>query len=100
MATVSVRYIVNDIDAAISFYTRHLGFSVHMHPNDMFAMLTRDDLRLVLSVPGSAGGGGQAMPDGTVPGPGAGTGSPSSSPTSPRPSRISAVTASGSATTW
>ncbi len=70
MATVSVRYIVNDIDAAISFYTRHLGFSVHMHPNDMFAMLTRDDLRLVLSVPGSAGGGGQAMPDGTVPGPG------------------------------
>lgn len=47
MATVSVRYIVNDIDAAISFYTRHLGFSVHMHPNDTFAMLTRDDLRLV-----------------------------------------------------
>jgi len=70
MATVSIRYIVNDIDASISFYTRHLGFSVHMHPNDMFAMLTRDDLRLVLSVPGSAGGGGQAMPDGTVPEPG------------------------------
>jgi catechol 2,3-dioxygenase-like lactoylglutathione lyase family enzyme len=71
MAPVSVRYIVNDIDAAISFYTRHLGFSVHMHPNDMFAMLTRDDLRLVLSVPGSAGGGGgQPMPDGTVPEPG------------------------------
>jgi hypothetical protein len=33
MATVSVRYIVNDIDAAIGFYTRHLGFSVQMHPN-------------------------------------------------------------------
>ena len=52
MATVSVRYIVNDIDAAIGFYTRHLGFSVLMHPNDLFAMLTRGDLRLVLSVPG------------------------------------------------
>ena len=70
MATVSVRYIVNDMDAAIGFYTRHLGFSVQMHPNDMFAMLTRGDLRLVLSVPGQAPGGGQAMPDGTMPHPG------------------------------
>ena len=70
MATVSIRYIVNDIDAAIGFYTSHLGFSVQMHPNDMFAMLTRGDLRLVLSVPGSTPGGGQAMPDGTVPQPG------------------------------
>jgi catechol 2,3-dioxygenase-like lactoylglutathione lyase family enzyme len=70
MATVSVRYIVNDIDAAIGFYSRHLGFSVQMHPNDMFAMLTRGDLRLVLSVPGGGPGGGQAMPDGTVPQPG------------------------------
>jgi catechol 2,3-dioxygenase-like lactoylglutathione lyase family enzyme len=70
MATVSVRYIVNDIDAAIGFYTRHLGFSVQMHPNGMFAMLTRGDLRLVLSVPASAPGGGQAMPDGTMPEPG------------------------------
>jgi catechol 2,3-dioxygenase-like lactoylglutathione lyase family enzyme len=70
MATVSVRYIVNDIDAAIGFYSRHLGFSVQMHPNDMFAMLTRGDLRLVLSVPGGGPGGGQAMPDGTMPQPG------------------------------
>lgn len=70
MATVSVRYIVNDIDAAIGFYTGHLGFSVQMHPNDMFAMLTRGDLRLVLSVPGNAPGGGQAMPDRTMPQPG------------------------------
>jgi catechol 2,3-dioxygenase-like lactoylglutathione lyase family enzyme len=70
MATVSVRYIVNDIDAAIGFYTRHLGFGVQMHPNDMFAMLTRGDLRLVLSVPGGGPGGGQAMPDGTMPRPG------------------------------
>lgn len=70
MATVSVRYIVNDIDAAIGFYTRHLGFSVQLHPNDMFAMLSRGDLRLVLSVPGAPAGGGQAMPDGTLPQPG------------------------------
>jgi len=70
MATVSIRYIVNDIDAAIGFYTGHLGFSVQLHPNDMFAMLTRGDLRLVLSVPGDAPGGGQAMPDGTRPEPG------------------------------
>jgi catechol 2,3-dioxygenase-like lactoylglutathione lyase family enzyme len=70
MATVSVRYIVNDIDAAIDFYTRHLGFSVQMHPNDLFAMLTRGDLRLVLSVPAGRPGGGQAMPDGTMPEPG------------------------------
>jgi catechol 2,3-dioxygenase-like lactoylglutathione lyase family enzyme len=70
MATVSVRYIVHDVQAAIGFYTTHLGFSVQIHPNDMFAMLSRGDLRLVLSVPGSAGGGGQAMPDGTLPEPG------------------------------
>ena len=70
MATVSIRYIVNDIDPAIDFYTRHLGFSVQMHPNDMFAMLTRGELRLVLSVAGGGPGGGQAMPDGTMPTPG------------------------------
>jgi catechol 2,3-dioxygenase-like lactoylglutathione lyase family enzyme len=70
MATVSIRYIVDDIDAAIGFYTRHLGFGVQMHPNDMFAMLTRGGLRLVLSVPGGGPGGGQAMPDGTMPRPG------------------------------
>ena len=70
MATVSVRYIVYDVEAAIGFYTRHLGFSVQMRPNDMFAMLSRGDLRLVLSVPGGGAGGGQAMPDGTRPEPG------------------------------
>jgi catechol 2,3-dioxygenase-like lactoylglutathione lyase family enzyme len=70
MATVSVRYIVHDVQAAIGFYTTYLGFSVQIHPNDMFAMLSRGDLRLVLSVPGAAGGGGQAMPDGTLPQPG------------------------------
>src|ERR1700729_1115284 len=70
MATVSVRYIVNDVDAAIAFYTRHLGFTEVMHPAPAFAMLSRGDLRLVLSAPGGGPGGGQAMPDGTVPAPG------------------------------
>ena len=70
MATVSVRYIVHDVEAAIGFYTRYLGFSVQIHPNDMFAMLNRGDLRLVLSVPGGGPGGGQAMADGTLPEPG------------------------------
>ena len=70
MATVSVRYIVNDVDAAIAFYREHLGFAEVMHPAPAFAMLSRGDLRLVLSAPGGGPGGGQAMPDGTMPQPG------------------------------
>ena len=52
MATVSVRYIVTDVDAAIDFYCRRLGFREEMHPAPTFAMLSRGDLRLVLSAPG------------------------------------------------
>ncbi len=70
MATVSVRYIVHDVDAAIAFYCQQLGFDEMMHPAPTFAMLTRGDLRLALSAPSGAGGGGQAMPDGTRPSPG------------------------------
>ena len=70
MPTVSVRYIVNDIDAAIAFYRDNLGFVEVMHPAPAFAMLSRGDLRLLLSAPGSGPGGGQAMPDGRVPAPG------------------------------
>jgi catechol 2,3-dioxygenase-like lactoylglutathione lyase family enzyme len=70
MATVSVRYIVDDVDAAIGFYCGTLGFTEVMHPAPTFAMLSRGDLRLVLSAPGGGPGGGQAMPDGTVPTPG------------------------------
>ncbi len=70
MATVQVRYIVNDVDAAIDFYSRHFGFQLVMHPAPPFAMLSRGDLRLVLSAPNPQGGGGQAMPDGTQPAPG------------------------------
>lgn len=52
------------------FYTHELGFHLDMHPAPPFAMLSRYDLRLVLSVPNPRGGGGQPMPDGTqqVPG--------------------------------
>ncbi|HEY1276920.1 MAG TPA: VOC family protein [Thermoleophilaceae bacterium] len=70
MATVSVRYIVHDVDAAIEFYCGPLGFEEVMHPAPSFAMLSRGDLRLVLSAPGGGPGGGQAMPDGTLPEPG------------------------------
>jgi catechol 2,3-dioxygenase-like lactoylglutathione lyase family enzyme len=70
MATVSVRYIVDDVDIAIAFYCENLGFEEVMHPAPTFAMLSRGDLRLVLSAPGGGPGGGQAMPDGSVPTPG------------------------------
>jgi catechol 2,3-dioxygenase-like lactoylglutathione lyase family enzyme len=70
MATVSVRYIVNDVDEAIAFYCEQLGFREEMHPAPTFAMLSKGDLRLVISAPGGGGGGGQAMPDGSVPQPG------------------------------
>jgi catechol 2,3-dioxygenase-like lactoylglutathione lyase family enzyme len=70
MATVQVRYIVNDVDAAIDFYCQQLGFHEDMHPAPSFAMLSRGDLRLVLTRPGGGPGGGQAMPDGTLPQPG------------------------------
>ena len=52
MPSVSVRYIVDDVDRAIAFYTTQLGFAVVMRPAPAFAMLAKDDLRLVLSVPG------------------------------------------------
>lgn len=70
MATVSVRYIVDDVDEAIAFYCGHLGFTERMHPAPTFAMLSRGDLRLVLSAPSPEGGGGQQLPDGTRPEPG------------------------------
>ena len=70
MATVQVRYIVSDVDVAIAFYTRQLGFQLVMRPAPPFAMLAYGDLRLVLSAPNPSGGGGQPMPDGTKPEPG------------------------------
>jgi catechol 2,3-dioxygenase-like lactoylglutathione lyase family enzyme len=70
VTTVSVRYIVEDVDAAIGFYCDRLGFDVVMHPAPTFAMLARAGLRLLLSAPSGQGGGGQAMPDGRRPEPG------------------------------
>jgi len=70
VATVSVRYFVDDVDAAIAFYRDLLGFEVVMHPAPPFAMLARGDLRLLLSAPGGGPGGGAAMPDGRLPEPG------------------------------
>jgi len=69
MSKINVRYIVNDVDRAIPFYTELLGFKLEMHPAPGFASLSRGDLQLLLNRPG-AGGAGQAMPDGQVPAPG------------------------------
>ncbi len=70
MATVSIRYIVDDVDAAIEFYCGRLAFREDLHPAPTFAMVSRGDLRLVLSAPGGGPGGGAALPDGTLPQPG------------------------------
>lgn len=64
-----VRYIVSDVSAAIPFYTEQLGFELKMNPAPGFAMLARDDLRLMLNAPG-AGGAGTAGDDGATPAPG------------------------------
>ena len=69
MSKVSVRYIVDDVDAAIPFYADRLGFTVEMHPAPGFASLSRGDLQLLLNRPG-AGGAGQSMDDGRAPAPG------------------------------
>lgn len=69
MATVSVRYIVNDVDAAVELYTRHIDFQIDSRPGPGFAILSHGDLALLLNEPG-AGGAGQPMPDGRKPEPG------------------------------
>jgi catechol 2,3-dioxygenase-like lactoylglutathione lyase family enzyme len=67
-ATISVRYLVDDVAAAIDFYTRHLGFTVSMSAAPAFADVKRGNLRLLLSGPTSSAG--RAMSDGAKPGPG------------------------------
>jgi catechol 2,3-dioxygenase-like lactoylglutathione lyase family enzyme len=70
MAGVGVRYIVDDVDAAIAFYTERLGFDVAAHPAPGFAIVSRGDLRLLLNAADGPGGATQAMPDGRRPEPG------------------------------
>ncbi|MCW9705492.1 VOC family protein [Fodinibius salsisoli] len=69
MNNPAMRYIVNNVDEAIKFYTQLLGFEVQMHPAPGFAALSKDGLRLLLNQPG-AGGAGRDMPDGQSPEPG------------------------------
>src|SRR4051794_16623543 len=70
MTQVSMRYIVDDTDAAVAFYSDMLGFDVDRRPGPGFAVLSRGPLRLLLSEPSGAGGAAQAMPDGRRPEPG------------------------------
>jgi len=97
MATVHIRYLVDHVEAAIRFYTTHLGFSLLSSAAPAFADVTRGDLRLLLSGPRSSAG--RPMPDGRRPSPGGGTEFISSSKTSPRRSRASARLVCGSAAT-
>jgi catechol 2,3-dioxygenase-like lactoylglutathione lyase family enzyme len=68
MTSVNVRYMVDDVDAAVDFYTTHLGFSLINSYAPAFADIERGDLRLLLSGPTSSAG--RPMPDGRQPGPG------------------------------
>jgi catechol 2,3-dioxygenase-like lactoylglutathione lyase family enzyme len=65
---VSVRYMVDDVDEALAFYTERLGFDVQMTAAPAFAEVRRGNLRLLLSGPKSSAG--RPMPDGAVPAPG------------------------------
>jgi catechol 2,3-dioxygenase-like lactoylglutathione lyase family enzyme len=70
MTAVSVRYIVDDVEEAVVFYTERLGFELAMRPAPGFASLTRGPLRLLLNEPSGPGGAAQPMPDGRKPEPG------------------------------
>jgi len=68
MSSVNVRYMVDDVDEAVAFYTNHLGFTLLSSAVPAFADVARGDLRLLLSGPASSAG--RPMPDGTKPVPG------------------------------
>ena len=68
VSTVSVRYMIDDVKAALDFYTRYLGFTVESDSSPAFASVTRGNLRLLLS--GEQSSGRRPMPDGTRPTPG------------------------------
>ena len=67
-SAVNVRYMVDDVEAAIAFYTTHFGFKLRSSAAPAFADIVRGDLRLLLSGPKSSAG--RPMPDGRQPGPG------------------------------
>jgi catechol 2,3-dioxygenase-like lactoylglutathione lyase family enzyme len=67
-STVNFRYMVNDVDAAIAFYTTHFGFTVRTNAAPAFADVVRGPIRILLSGPKSSAG--RPMPDGRQPGPG------------------------------
>ena len=69
-SNISVRYIVDDVDAAVDFYTSHFHFDVAMRPGPGFAMLRHGELRLLLNTPGGGGGAGQRPGDESEPEPG------------------------------
>jgi catechol 2,3-dioxygenase-like lactoylglutathione lyase family enzyme len=68
MATVNVRYMVDDVAAAVAFYTTHLGFTIRLNAGRAFAAVARGDLQLLLS--GETSSAGRSMPDGRKPVPG------------------------------
>lgn len=70
MTTVRVRYMVNELDPVVDFYTKYLGFQVKQERRPNFAMLGRGNLELVLSTPYGPGGAAKPMPDGRKPQPG------------------------------
>jgi len=70
MTRVRVRYMVNELDPAVEFYTKYLGFQVKQQAAPNFAMLSRGNLELVLSTPFGPGGAAKPMPDGRKPEPG------------------------------
>src|SRR5215216_6469513 len=66
--TVNVRYMVDDVDEAVAFYTKHLGFDILSSASPAFADVSRGKLRLLLAGPQSSAG--RPMPDGRKPAPG------------------------------
>lgn len=70
MNVVRVRYMVNELDPAVEFYTKYLGFQIQQEARPHFAMLSRSNLQLVLSTPFGPGGAAKPMPDGRKPEPG------------------------------
>ncbi|HLT97979.1 MAG TPA: VOC family protein [Acidimicrobiia bacterium] len=65
---VNVRYMVDDVETAVDFYTRHFGFALKTNAAPAFADVVRDHLRLLISGPASSAG--RPMPDGRTPQPG------------------------------